>query len=124
MKPLTINTPLFSLPSLLPSLPDEALGGYRKANRIWSPPFPASRREVSIDFDLGNLPPDIRRQVAQNVTNPATRKTYESIQMQLEITISRDRADIVLVCGKVVNAMGGMTREGFPLGSAEPILFP
>lgn len=84
----------------------------------------ASRREVGIDFDLADLPPDIYRQVARTVTNPRTKKTYETLQMQLEISLSQDRADIALVCGNTVDMMGQISNRGFLLHSAEPILFP
>jgi hypothetical protein len=78
---------------------------------------------VRIDFDLADLPPDIYRQVAHTVTNPRTKKTYESLQMQLEIVLSQDRADISLVCGNTVDMMGQISTRGFLLHSAEPILF-
>ncbi|KAG7284675.1 hypothetical protein NEMBOFW57_009284 [Staphylotrichum longicolle] len=87
-------------------------------------PSDTSRREVGIDFDLANLPPDIYRQVARTVTNPRTKKTYETLQMQLEISLSQDRADIALVCGNTVDMMGRISNRGFLLRSAEPILFP
>lgn len=79
---------------------------------------------MTIDFDLADIPPEIHQQVAQTVTNTRTKKTYETLQMQLEITVHQDRADIVLVCGKTVDMLGRISHEGFLLRSAEPILFP
>ena len=58
------------------------------------------------------------------MTHPRTKKKYEIIEMQLEFSISHDRAEIALVCGQVVDLRGRITRDGFPLGHAPPIMFP
>jgi hypothetical protein len=83
----------------------------------------ASRREVWIDFNLDNLPRELRQQETKTKSNRRTGKTYESIELQLEIVISHDRAEIMLVCGKVTDGKGHTTREGVLLGNTEPIIF-
>lgn len=76
---------------------------------------------MSIDFDLSTIPPDVRQRVAQTVSNSQTGKTYEVFQLQLDISISQERADIGLMCGKTTGMMGHTGVNGFPLGSCEPI---
>jgi len=93
---------------------------HARANRS----FAVTPREVTIDFDLADMPSDVYQQVAQRVTSPQTKKSYDSVQLQLEITVQHDRADIALVCGKTVDMMGRIGYQGFPLGVAQPIIFP
>lgn len=59
--------------------------------------------------------------MAQKVSSQATRKSYEMVQMQLEVCISQERADIGLVCGKTTDMTGQIALSGFPLGSCDPI---
>ncbi|KAM7208581.1 chaperone protein DnaK, partial [Naviculisporaceae sp. PSN 640] len=86
-----------------------------------SSPSDISRREVSIDFDLNSIPSDVRQRVAQTVSNPRTGKTFEVFQLQLDVSISQERADIGLMCGKVVDMTGHRAVDGFPLGHCPTI---
>ncbi|KAK4447447.1 hypothetical protein QBC34DRAFT_303234 [Podospora aff. communis PSN243] len=84
-------------------------------------PSDISRREVQIDFDLSTIPQHVHQQVARTETNRQTGKTFETIQLQLDVSISQERADIGLMCGKTTDMMGRTGVNGFPLGSCGPI---
>src|SRR3569833_134054 len=92
---------------------------HARANRS----FAVTPREVTIAFDLADMPSDVYQQVAQRVPSRQTKKSYDSVQLQLELTVQHDRADIALVCGKTVDMMGRTGYQGFPLGAALPIIF-
>ncbi|KAK0706431.1 hypothetical protein B0T26DRAFT_680119 [Lasiosphaeria miniovina] len=74
--------------------------------------------EVSMDFDLSTIPPDVHQRVAQTVTNRG--KEYEIIQLQLDVSINQERADIGLMCGKTTDGTGRMGVNGFHLGNCDP----
>ncbi|KAK5660272.1 hypothetical protein OQA88_12812 [Cercophora sp. LCS_1] len=81
------------------------------------------RHEVPIDFDLGNIPPDVQRRVVKSMTNQEAKKGYQSVELQLEICVDRDGANIDLLCEQIKDANGRVARGGVRLGGCK-IPFP
>lgn len=75
-----------------------------------------TRKTVQLDYDLGDIPDVGRRDCYKRIIDPQTRRTYDKVEMQLEVTVSI-AGDITLDlrAGMIEDHYRSIVREGYRL---------